>query len=420
VQKIIYTLWCLLIGAALAACAATGLPAATELVPDVADTKQTEVAADPGAEPAPPWSEATIAAVGDILIHNTVYQAAYDTERGIYDFAPQFAYVAPALSAADFTVANLETSLGGPGKPYSGYPQFNTPDSIVRALRTAGVDALTAANNHRMDTGVAGYYRTLDKVRMGGLAVFGARRTGDLPYLLREVNGIKIAFINFSYGGYAGGGAMSVNGLILPAEMSELMNIFVPGDGAQQAAASITAVMRKAEAAGAEALLLFLHWGNEYQRVPDGFQTELAELLAAAGATAIIGGHPHVLQPAALLEGRGGNIVPVFYSLGNFLSNQRLETVDDIYTEQGLIAQITLRRDTASGRVTVSACGYEPTWMLKRQQNGYFYEIIPSRLTLTEPESFPEMSANDFERARFGYDYTASIMAALQDLSPSS
>lgn len=359
--------------------------------------------------PEPDYVDITIASVGDILIHNTVYYAAYDPATGSYDFTDQFRYVKPYLTDADITIANLETTLAGPEKGYSSYPKFNTPDSIVDALKDAGVDILTAANNHRMDTGIPGFYRTIRVVRNAGLDIIGIKaEEKEKTYAIKDIKGVKVAFLNFGYGFPRWDGSLDINGLILPVDMSGLVDIIIPEDLNK----SINALSNKIQDAkndGAELIVVCMHWGDEYQRQPNEFQQKLATTMVALGADVIFGGHPHVLQPAVYLPSSEASRVPVFYSLGNFISDQRKETVDDIYTEQGMIAKVTLRvqKNQKPQPVGVEAI---PTWVNKKTINGkYHYEVIPALEALQSKEKFPLLNASDLERIRFCSDQVSRL-----------
>ncbi len=361
--------------------------------------------------PEPEPVNITIACVGDILIHNTLYYGAYDPSTRTYDFRNQFQYVKPHLQNADITIANLETTLAGPEKGYSSYPKFNTPDSIIDALKDAGVDILTAANNHRMDTGVQGFYRTIRVVRQKGLDVIGVKtEQKEKTYVVKEVKGVKIAFINFGYGYPLSDGSFSINGLILPVDMSGLLDTFDP----QDFDSSIRALNTKISAAkddGAELIVVNMHWGDEYQRKPNEFQQKLASSIVASGAHVIFGGHPHVLQPAVYLPASEESRAPVFYSLGNFISDQRKETVDDIYTEQGMVAKVTFRVQKNKKPQVIHSEAI-PTWVNKKIVNSrFFYEVIPVPQALSNKEKFPLLNNADLDRIRFCSD-TVSILTA--------
>jgi poly-gamma-glutamate synthesis protein (capsule biosynthesis protein) len=349
----------------------------------------------------PEYVDITISSVGDILIHNTLYYAAYEPATKSYDFRSQFQNVKPYLEKADITIANLETTLAGPEKGYSGYPKFNSPDSIIDALKDAGVDIITAANNHRMDMGISGFYRTIKIVKDKGLDIIGVKpKNEEKTYMLRNVKGVNIAFLNFSYAYPLGDGSLSINGLILPVNMRNLIDIFNPEDLEE----SIKALGEKITGAredGAELIVVCMHWGDEYHRQPNNFQKELAASIVNLGADVVFGGHPHVLQPAVYLVSPEGTKIPVFYSQGNFISDQRKETVDDIYTEQGIIAQVTFRVPKGE-KPQILQVDTIPTWVNKKViANRFVYEIIPAQKALKSKENFPLLNAADIERINF-------------------
>lgn len=392
----------------------------------IAEEPQTGI--DPGSikEASPPsepeFVDITIASVGDILIHNTVYYAAYDPFSKSYDFRDQLKYVKPYLEDADITIANLETVLAGPERGYASYPKFNTPDEIVDALKDSGVDILTAANNHRMDQGVPGYYRTIEQVRDKGLDIIGVKTEEmEKTYVIKDISGVKIAFLNFGYAYPLWDGSLDINGLILPANMSGLVDTFDPQDLDK----SILALEKKVAAAkedGAEIIVVCMHWGDEYHRLPSDFQKKLASAIISFGADVIFGGHPHVLQPAVILSSPDGSRVPVFYSQGNFISDQRKETVDDIYTEQGIIAKVTFRIEKPKKLQPVHAETPEviaaeaiPTWVNKKIiNNRFFYEVIPAQDALTSLGKFPRLNSADLERIRFCADTVKQISVGLK------
>jgi len=358
----------------------------------------------------PSYVDISIASVGDILIHNTVYMAAYDSSTGLYDFSSQFQYVKSYLENADITVANLETSLAGPEQGYSGYPKFNTPDSIVDALKESGVDIVTAANNHRLDQDITGFYRTIDVVKNKGLDIIGVKATEkETTYVVKDIKGVKVAFVNFGYGYPQYDGSLSINGLILPVNMTGLMDTFNPQDF-DSSAQTIKARITEARQAGAEIVILCMHWGDEYQRLPSTFQQDLASVLADCGADVIFGGHPHVLQPFVFLATDNNGTVPVFYSQGNFISDQRQETVDNIYTEQGIIANVTIRVYPDHTHHVLQADAV-PTWVnKKRLNNQLIYEVIPAKAALDNPGLYPLLKDADLERIRFCRDTVQKLM----------
>ncbi|KUO59512.1 MAG: capsule biosynthesis protein CapA [Gracilibacter sp. BRH_c7a] len=364
----------------------------------------------------PNYVDITIASVGDILIHNTVYMAASNPQTNSYDFSSQFKYVKPYLEDADITIANLETTLAGQDRGYSGYPEFNTPDSIMDALKDAGVDIVTAANNHRMDKGISGFYRTIEVSREKGLDIIGVKaKEEEKTYVLKDIKGVKVAFLNFGYSGSLADGSLSINGLILPKDMANLMDGFDPED-LDSTVEMMGNKIKEARSAGAQVIVVCLHWGNEYHRSPNPFQQELAEKLVELGVDMIFGGHPHVLQPAVYLPSSygGGGAVPVFYSQGNFISDQRKETVDDIYTEQGIIAKVTIRVycDDCPRILDAEAI---PTWVNKKRiNNRLVYEVIPVDEALANNEKFPLLTKEDMERIKYCQDTVKHLSVDLE------
>ena len=361
----------------------------------------------------PEYVDITIAAVGDILIHNTVYMAAFDPKANSYDFRSQYQYVKTYLEQADITIANLETTLAGQDRGYSGYPEFNTPDAIIDALQFSGVDIVTSANNHRMDKGIRGFYRTIEVTRDKGLDIIGVKALeAEKTYVIRDIKGVQTAFLNFGYSSPLADGSLSINGLILPKDMANLMDAFDTEDF-DGTVEKIGKRITEARKDGAEVIVICLHWGDEYHRLPNRFQQELAVRLIDLGADMIFGGHPHVLQPAVYLSSADGRRVPVFYSLGNFISDQRKETVKDIYTEQGIIAKVTVRvyRD---GHNQVLSAEAIPTWVNKKVINNRFvYEVIPVDEALANKENFPLLSKEDMDRIKYCQDTVKHLAVGL-------
>lgn len=229
------------------------------------------------------WQRASLASVGDVLIHNTLLAAARQGD-GTYDFGPALAAVAPALRAADLAVGNLEqpvtgADLGG----YTGYPRFNSPPELLAALRQAGFDVLTNANNHTLDRGRRGVERTYANLERFGFIHAGTARTPEERdrIAIAEAGGIRIAFLAYTYG---------TNGIPLPAPY--LVNLIDP----RQIAADIA----RARRAGADLVSVSLHFGNEYETEPNRQQEDMVDQVLAAGADIVLGHHPHVLQRAEL------------------------------------------------------------------------------------------------------------------------
>lgn len=261
----------------------------------------------------------TILFGGDAMQHSPQFQWAYDAKTDTYNYEPCFRYVRPYVQAADLSIVNLEVSLGG--QPYSGYPNFSCPDSYEKALLDAGFDVLTLANNHILDRGKRGMLRTLDVIGEtpnAGAYRDSVDRANRYP-LLMTVKGLKVALFTCTYGcnGYTALPPTSVN-LIDTAEIRRDL----------QSATSRQADLR----------IMYIHWGVEYQLQAVERQRQLARWLAEAGFDVIIGGHPHVVENAEVLEVERDGMkkhVPVIYSLGNLISNQRRT-----HTNGGVLARV--------------------------------------------------------------------------------
>ena len=331
---------------------------------------------------APPsvTSTVTIRSAGDVLIHIPVYQNARKSD-GTYDFSHIFTYSEDIISDCDYFVANLETTLGGTnGRSYSGFPRFNSPDSIVDALKGAGVDCLLTANNHSYDTNGPGVKRTLDKIEEAGLDYTGSRQTTEnLQYLVKKVDGIKFGFACYTYETPTTEGRKALNGLLVDTATAPLINSFNPAkpDSFYE---ELSANMKQMKKKGAEFIVVYIHWGEEYQLSQNIKQQEIAQKLCDLGVDVIIGGHPHVVQPMDLLTSTDGKHKTVcIYSVGNFLSNQRrnLMGLKTGHTEDGVIFEMNFSK-YSDGTVMLDSVDAIPTWVHLYSEGGKkVHSIVP-------------------------------------------
>lgn len=241
---------------------------------------------------------------GDIMQHEAQLKAALRAD-GTYDYTGCFTQVTPEIEAADIAVCNFETTLGG--APYSGYPQFCSPDELAAAVRDAGFDIFLTANNHCLDRRTRGLVRTLDVLDSLGIPHLGtyrdlAERDSLYPYII-ERNSMRIALLNYTY---------ATNGI--PVAAPCIVNYI---DTTQ-----IKADVIRARQLHADCIIACMHWGTEYRLEPDKSQKTLEEWLYSIGVDHIIGGHPHVVQPIRTLPHRyhAGSSLTV-WSLGNYISN---------------------------------------------------------------------------------------------------
>ncbi len=310
-------------------------------------------------------STVTVGSAGDVLLHIPVLNGSKKSD-GTYNFDKIFTYASAQIKDCDYFVANLETTLAGTenGRKYTGFPCFNSPDSILDSLKKAGIDCLLTANNHTYDTGAHGVSRTLTKVKEKGFDSVGTRQAEtDKKYLVKEIKGITLGIACYTYETeYESGKAL--NGIPVGKETAALINSFDYADMGkfyEEISADLTNMKNE----GAEVTLVYLHWGNEYQLAPDSHQKEIAQKLCDMGVDVIIGGHPHVVQPVDLITSTDGTHKTVcVYSVGNMVSNQRrnLMGLKTGHTEDGLIFKVTIS-EYSDGTVLVEKVKSVPTWV---------------------------------------------------------
>lgn len=315
---------------------------------------------EPEEPEAKPNVTVNIKATGDIMFHPSQLDGAYDPATGTYDFHNSFKAVKDILQAADVAIANFEgTTAGNEVYDYQGYPLFNAPDEVLDAIKDAGFDILSTVNNHSLDTRKAGVIRTVQEISKRGMDPIGTYvEKPETRVLMKDVKGIKIAFLAYTE---------MVNGLestMSPDDLDAMINIINE--------TKILEDIAYAKSQNADIIIASLHWGDEYARVQADRQEALADMLFTEGVDIILGSHPHVIQPAQRLE-YGGKTKFVAYSMGNFLSNQRIETLvpygmtEDVskYTEDGVIVDINIEKNGETGEVSIKDISYIPLWVYK-------------------------------------------------------
>ena len=303
---------------------------------------------------------------GDIMGHDSQILAAENIESKTYNYNEVFRYIKPLISGADFAAANLEVTLAGP--PYKGYPRFSSPAALAVACREAGIDCLVTANNHSADRGndgIRGTIYRLDSIGILHTGTFTDKQSRDtLQPLTITRNGISLALLNYTYG---------TNGIpVRSPEIVNMLNINL-----------IAADIEKAKSMNPDIMILFLHWGTEYDTVPSEDQADMAEYFFSKGVDLIIGSHPHVLQ--RMIWHRNNGVLQnktVVYSLGNFISNQRKPKTDG-----GSMVRIELTKNDSS--VTISDAGYYLTWVYTPIENNRrrFY-VLPCSAFENKPDFF--------------------------------
>lgn len=294
--------------------------------------------------------------LGDIMQHDSQIKAAYNdgTSQYTYDYSPCFEFVKPYIESVDLAIGNLELTFAGP--PYKGYPQFSAPDELGLTLKDIGMDVLVTANNHSVDRGKKGIDRTIEmldslKIQHTGTFRDTVDRMNDYPLLI-EKNGFKLALLNYTYG---------TNGIAIPKPA--VVNLLD------------TVVMRKdinrAKELNPDVIIVFTHWGLEYQSQPSVQQRKITEFLFKKGVSLVIGSHPHVLQP---MEWRKEKNQLITYSLGNFVSGQR-----DRYKNGGAMIRVDLEKITKDSvaSTSIDSAGYILEWVYRTADANRDYYILP-------------------------------------------
>lgn len=332
-------------------------------------------------------AKATILSSGDYLIHKMILDSVR-TGNG-YDFDSIFTNVKDEITAADYAICNFEFTITETGN-FSFYPHFKLPPETADALKNAGFDFLVTANNHSGDDREDGIYRTVKILRQKGFKTTGTFETPDeKKYSVVDVNGIKVGIVNYTFGTIDDQGRKALNGnYALDANASQCINVFQNEKLPQlySELEQITADMKKD---GAEAYIAYMHWGNEFQLQQTTTQQEIAQKLCDLGYNAIIGGHPHVIQPAAVLTGSNGNKTFCIYSTGNMVSNQRREYMSaspNGYTEDAIFVYTTFERDN-EGNVKLASVDYTPLWMNKSGSSYKLESCKGDNLTASQQSS---------------------------------
>ncbi|MBN2765178.1 MAG: CapA family protein [Paludibacteraceae bacterium] len=298
---------------------------------------------------------------GDIMGHSPQFKAALNPKTGKYNYDDCFVHVKPYIEDADFAVANLEVPLAG--APYSGYPNFSSPDALLDGLKFAGYDVMLTANNHVVDRGKAGLERTLRTIKSRDLLHAGSyqnKQQRDTIYpIILEKDSFRIALLNCTYG---------TNGI--PVAAPNHVNMIDTVDVMKDIA--------RCEELGSDFVILTIHWGNEYQLQASNAQKELARFFVRSGVDLIVGSHPHVVQNMEYIQ-CGLKNVPVFYSLGNSISNQRKP-----HTNGGIMLRAEINPISKSVKTS-----YMPVYVHKGVLNGkYQYHLICTIDYIKQPNNY--------------------------------
>ncbi len=309
--------------------------------------------------PADSISEISINLVGDLMCHLPQTNNA-KLSNGEFNFNPSFEYIKPYLEDADITIGNLETTFAGTAQPYAGYPAFNSPDSYCTALKNAGFDFLVTANNHSMDTREAGLLRTIEVIKQHDLGYAGTylnQRDHDSIRIL-NIKGIKLGILNYTYG---------TNGAYPISDHKYMLNVID--------SAGIVSAVKLAKTQGADVVLVYFHMGLENITEPTKAQNDAVRFALEAGATLVIGAHPHVIGPTKKVYSQAINDTAfVAFSLGNFLSNQYWR-----FTDAGVILKLKLQKNYTKNITHFIDANYTPTWVYRGDGAKKMHILFPAQ-----------------------------------------
>ena len=308
--------------------------------------------------------------IGDIMCHNTQYQDAYNSSSGTYDFSYVFTDIKKYIENADISIGNLETTFAGKDRNYSGYPTFNTPEILAKNLKDLGIDVLGTANNHSLDKGYKGIASTLDFLDEQNISHMGTYRSEEEQntIITKDVNGIKFAFLAFTYG---------TNGITVPSGKEFCINL-IDKD-------LILKQINLAKEQNPDIICVNMHWGIEYQTSPNKEQKDLADFLFENDVDIILGSHPHVLQKmekrTITTESGKEKDGFVIYSLGNFMSGQVKEN-----TKNSVILNLSITKHS-DDRITIDSAKYTPIYMYKSGSSNKKYKILDIKNSISNYEN---------------------------------
>ena len=320
----------------------------------------------------------TLTSLGDTLCHNTQYWDAYNSKTDEYDFSYVYEDIKNYTLSSDITIGSLETTFAGKEKGYSNYPTFNTPDSLATALKDIGVDVVSLAGNHALDYGYTGLCRTIDVFNNIGLSHLGTYKTAEdqEKILIKDVKGVKIAFINYTYG---------TNGIPLPSGKDFCVNLIDKDFIKKQ--------INQAKEQNVDMIVACMHWGTEYRTTANSEQKDLANFLFENGVDVILGNHPHVLEPMekktiTLQDGTTKDVF-VVYALGNFTADQR-----DEITRDSAILNLTITKNSDS-KISIDKVNYVPIYMYKNTNvSTHKFKILDIEKTIKDYEEGKNTSIN--------------------------
>ena len=358
-------------------------------------------------------ARAEITVAGDVMLHMPIVRTNKTADG--YDFDDIFTYITPYVSSANYAVANLETTLSGTdGKEYTGAPNFNSPDQIALSAKNTGFDMLLTGNEHSYDYGTAGLKRTLNVVKSYSLDTLGTIESREESrHVIKSVGGVKVGMVSYTFADIDENGNVTINGLTTDSAAAGLINAF-DYDKLSQFYTEVEGEIAAMRANGADAIVVYIHWGGEYTTSVSDRQKSIAQKLCDLGVDVIAGSHPHVVQAMDLLTSSTdySHRTLCVYSMGTLLSNLRADIIGQPsgHSEDGLLFNFTLSKYN-DGTTRVSAVSLIPTWVLVRGsgETRDFY-VLPLDQSVSDWKSAYSLSADQSADAMSSYNRTIELV----------
>lgn len=298
-----------------------------------------------------------IVSTGDILCESGLLEDAYNKETDTYEFEQIFSDVKTYVENADITLSSLETNFVE-GEEYSGNKKYNAPLTLLDTIKSLGIDIINTANNHSFDYGYRGIESTINKIQQAGLVNVGTYKTEEDSnnILIKDVKGIKIAFLAYTYG--------------ITSDDSQLKNTPYALNLIEKE--KIVSDIKKSKEEGADFTFLLMHWGEVESSIQNEQQKELANFLFENGADFILGTHPASIQPMEVRQNNSGKNIFIAYSTGNFISSREYKN-----SNIEMILDIEITQDSKTKETNLTKVTYTPVYLLDRgKKSEQRYKLI--------------------------------------------
>lgn len=337
-------------------------------IPTPAATPTPTPAASVTPEPALTPITATLVSAGDCVIHDDLQIAGKIEGEDRYDFTHMFEEIKPFVESADYGIISYEGAATNNRNDYAGFPYFNCPPEMFDAFKYSGFNLVNNANNHQLDRRIKGMLETRENVRNRGLDIIGAYDGEEQRYIIKDINGIKVGFMAYTYGSNGN------EGLLTSDEIAKHLAFF----DRPRMEKEIKELEEKADIT-----VISMHWGHEYWRKPNEQQKSLSNDMFEWGADVILGSHPHVIQPTEIRT-VNGETKYIIYSMGNFLTNQWHEWFDDPndkkwLREDSILVTIEFLKDPETQKTVINKVKHTPVWVSREgvETKNIIHRILP-------------------------------------------